>query len=460
MREMIEVLEALIPCSRDARWYLASWLLLASSLFDFEGTVKACSMALALAGPDRSIAGRPCLGMAHGFMKYGSHAEAALCHRMLLDDDEPRDFGAAVGAAHASSWACDWAGLAEDFDRLAQCIQRVEATEARPCRGRQRLSSDHAYRRSRGAALGLAPDLPPADRPHGGGAASGGNEGAAPAGPGAHRPGVERFPQPCHRHPGRRMPRAIDRERFELWLYSAVRTTARPCARASMPAATAWCETADLTSGDLARRIRDDRIGVLIEMKGYTLGARMDVMAHRPAPVQVSPGWAIRAPRARRSSTISSAGSGGDAAGGPPDFTERIAQMPHCYQPNDSTRSRPEPPTRAQCGLPAEASFRVRQLQHALQDRAGGLRGLVPDPSGGAGSVLWLLVEHEPAVSVCAPRRRLAVWTRRGWSSRPSCVPICTAPACRWLICAWIPTLAAATPPPAMPCGPACRCWR
>lgn len=394
--EVIQVLEALDPAApRDARWHLA----LAKArikLFDFEGTVKACSMALALAGPDRSIRRQALLGMAHGFMKHGSHAEAALCHRMLLDD-EPRDLGAAVGAAHASSWACDWAGLAEDFDRLAQCIQRVEATEGQTLPGvvngfplitltddpevlhwASRLTCRQQTGRMAAVPRRAEMKVP---RPQG-------------------RVRIGLVSSDFHNHATAILVaeclEAIDRERFELWLYSGGPDDGSALRARIRAAATAWCETADLTSGDLARRIRDDRIGVLIEMKGYTLGARMDVMAHRPAPVQVS--W-LGYPGTTGAPFIDY--FIGDPVVTPleaqPDFTERIAQMPHCYQPNDSTRSRPEPPTRAQCGLPAEASFVFASFNMPYKIVPEVFEAWCRILQAVPGSVLWLLVEHEPA---------------------------------------------------------------
>lgn len=394
--EVVRVLESLdASVERDARWHLA----LAKArikLFDFEGTVKACSMALALAGPDRSIRRQALLGMAHGFMKHGSHAEAALCHRMLLDD-EPRDLGAAVGAAHASSWACDWAGLAEDFDRLAQCIQRVEATEGQTLPGvvngfplitltddpevlhwASRLTCRQQTGRMAAVPRRAEMKVP---RPQG-------------------RVRIGLVSSDFHNHATAILVaeclEAIDRERFELWLYSGGPDDGSALRARIRAAATAWCETADLTSGDLARRIRDDRIGVLIEMKGYTLGARMDVMAHRPAPVQVS--W-LGYPGTTGAPFIDY--FIGDPVVTPleaqPDFTERIAQMPHCYQPNDSTRSRPEPPTRAQCGLPAEASFVFASFNMPYKIVPEVFEAWCRILQAVPGSVLWLLVEHEPA---------------------------------------------------------------
>lgn len=44
-----------------------------------------------------------------------------------------------------------------------------------------------------------------------------------------------------------------------------------------------------LGSEAIARRIRDDRIDVLIDLAGYTLGSRPEVLALKPAPVQL--GW-------------------------------------------------------------------------------------------------------------------------------------------------------------------------
>ena len=49
-----------------------------------------------------------------------------------------------------------------------------------------------------------------------------------------------------------------------------------------------WCNVAGLDDDALCRRIRTDRIDILVDLNGHTRGNRLTAFARRPAPVQVS----------------------------------------------------------------------------------------------------------------------------------------------------------------------------
>lgn len=393
--EALAALQALSPLAeRSGHWHISK----AKAhlvLMDFECAILECSAALAKAVGNPTLKHQALQGIAHGLMKFEGYIEAAWCYRMLLDDN-PLDLGSALSAAHASSWACDWVGLADDFERLRLCIEHVDSTGQRPVTGRSpfpllTLTDDPQILRWMAAlsyqeyCAGLQPLTQGVSR-------------RVPCPNGKWRVGL----MSCdfHVHATSMLIaeflEGIDQERFELYFYSGGPDDQSDLRARIRRTATCWVETADLSSAQLAERIRDDEIGVLLEMKGYTLGTRMDVLAYRPAPIQIS--W-LGYPGSTGASSLDYII--GDPVVTPldaqPHYSECIAQMPCCYQPNDSTRARPAAVSREQCGLPEEATFVFASFNMSYK--------IVPEVfdawccilEATPGSVLWLLVKYAPA---------------------------------------------------------------
>lgn len=104
---------------------------------------------------------------------------------------------------------------------------------------------------------------------------------------------------------------------------------------------------------DLAiERIRSDGIDILVDLKGYTVGDRLGIMARRASPVQVT--W------------LGYPGTTGTAfidyliadpyiiePGEEHSCSEQVLRLPHCYQPIDRQRLIAEPLARSAYGLPA-----------------------------------------------------------------------------------------------------------
>lgn len=108
------------------------------------------------------------------------------------------------------------------------------------------------------------------------------------------------------------------------------------------------------SSERLVSQIRDDRVDILVDLKGHTEHARMDVLARRPAPVQVS---YLGYPGTTGASFMDYVI--GDRIVTPiehaADYTETIVQLPGCYQVNDQERRIATPPSRHVLGLPPDA---------------------------------------------------------------------------------------------------------
>lgn len=80
----------------------------------------------------------------------------------------------------------------------------------------------------------------------------------------------------------------LDRERFHVTAYSDTVETDAVTDRL-MGQVDAWVDARSLDDTGLFRRIRDDRIDVLVDLAGHTKGNRLGVVARRAAPLQL--GW-------------------------------------------------------------------------------------------------------------------------------------------------------------------------
>jgi predicted O-linked N-acetylglucosamine transferase (SPINDLY family) len=148
-----------------------------------------------------------------------------------------------------------------------------------------------------------------------------------------------------------------------------------------------------MSDEELARTVVQARIDLLIDLSGRTTDSRSEVLAYRPAPVQIT--W-LGFP----------GGLGGDLAdyliadaitvpiGSERDFDEALIRLPVCYLPCGDKPSSGEPPSRALQGLPGAGLVFACFNQHAkitaeTFDRWCELLRRTP------GSVLWLKGESK-----------------------------------------------------------------
>lgn len=146
----------------------------------------------------------------------------------------------------------------------------------------------------------------------------------------------------------------LDRDRFELHLYSHGPDEDSPMRRRIKAVATQFLEVGNMSDAQVARKIREDEIDVLIDLKGHTINGRLGIFAYRPAPVQAT---YLGFPGTSGATYIDY--MVGDAIVSPlseaQHYTEKLALLPHCYQPNDRKRPLPQPDSRAAHGLPEDA---------------------------------------------------------------------------------------------------------
>lgn len=146
----------------------------------------------------------------------------------------------------------------------------------------------------------------------------------------------------------------IDRQQFELLLYSSGPDDGSALRQRAVRAADQFVELHGLSDAQAADRIRADGVDLLVDLMGHTRGARAAIFARKPAPLQVA---YLGFPGSTGMPSI-------DYLIGDPlitplelaaNFSEKLAQLPLTMQPNGAERPLPGPMTRAQAGLPKNA---------------------------------------------------------------------------------------------------------
>jgi protein O-GlcNAc transferase len=213
-----------------------------------------------------------------------------------------------------------------------------------------------------------------------------------------------------------------DRARFEIAAYSLSGDDGSEHRKRLRAAFEHFVDAEDLAPAALAQRIADDGIDILVDLTGYTGQARTEVLALRPAPLQVNylgyPG-----PMQARFIDYMIADAVVAPASELDSITEAVVHLPGSYQANDDRQPTARAtPTRAQAGLPETEFVFCCFNQNFKIERSmfeAWMRILVAVP----GSVLWLFqsnAEAEPrlraaaaAQGVDSARLVFARWARR-----------------------------------------------
>jgi protein O-GlcNAc transferase len=129
-----------------------------------------------------------------------------------------------------------------------------------------------------------------------------------------------------------------DRERFEIFAYSYSDDDGSDIRRRLVAAFDHFVDIRELAHDAAVRKIREDGIDILVDLKGYTHYARPEIVAGRPARIQVS---YLGYPGTMGTDCIDYLIA--DRFVAPEDqqqsFSEKLVYLPHCYQPNDTKRT-------------------------------------------------------------------------------------------------------------------------
>ena len=190
---------------------------------------------------------------------------------------------------------------------------------------------------------------------------------------------------------------AHDRERFAIHGYSYGSTPDQVTQKAAQ-CCDVFRDFAALSNADAAALIAADGIDILVDLKGYTQNTRIEISAQRPAPVIVSwLGYPGTLGHPRLADYLI-----GDPIVSPPrhaeHFSETLALMPHCYQPNDRERAIAATPRRAEVGLP-DSGFVFCSFNQSYKFNPESFDAWCRLLAEVPGSILWLLAPTEPAVA-------------------------------------------------------------
>jgi protein O-GlcNAc transferase len=183
-----------------------------------------------------------------------------------------------------------------------------------------------------------------------------------------------------------------NRNEFEIYAYSYGKDDGSEY-RKSIEQNSNFVDCFSASTADIATRIYNDKIDILVDLMGYIQNANAAVFALRPAPVQISylayPGT-MGAKFIDYLITDHVAVPEENAA----DYSEKLLFMPETYFITDDSQKIAETPTRAECALP-EGTFVFCSFNKSSKiDRAVFtcwmeiLKG-VPD------SVLWLFSDNK-----------------------------------------------------------------
>lgn len=324
------------------------------------------------------------------FMELAMKEEACECFRTAaaLDEGSIRAMALTL-LVHESAQVCRWHGLADDVASLRAAIGRVPPAQGHLLSPFALVSIDASPAEQRHVAAvrsqALARTVTPLPVP------------ATPRAPGRIRIGY--LSSDFYRHATAQLMADLleqrDTTRFEVVLYCHSRDDGSELRARVLAACDRVVDVSAFDNAAVAERIRQDGIDILVDLKGHTRNSRFEVLAARPAPVQVS---YLGYPGTTGADFLDYVV--GDPVVTPLDaaahFSEKIAQMPWSYQPNDRQRALPPAPTRAACGLPRDALVLCcfNQTYKLIPETLDAWARIL---HGAPNAVLWLLAWNEPA---------------------------------------------------------------
>jgi tetratricopeptide (TPR) repeat protein len=151
-----------------------------------------------------------------------------------------------------------------------------------------------------------------------------------------------------------RLLEAHDRAAFEVFAYSLCRDDGSNVRKRVASGVDVFRDITQSSTDEAAQQIRADGIAVLVDLAGYTTGARPELLARRPAPVAMAylgfPGTTGAAFMDYFVADAVTVPHGEDAL-----FSERLVRLPRTFWVHDAPADLPPVPPRTALGLPENA---------------------------------------------------------------------------------------------------------
>lgn len=183
-----------------------------------------------------------------------------------------------------------------------------------------------------------------------------------------------------------------DRNRFETYAFCWSPEDGGPLRRRILAAVDHYIPVHGKSEAEIADLIREHEIDILVDLQGQTSGAKIEVLARRPAPIQIT---YLGLPATTGLPGVDYVIA--DRYLIPEDqaqyYSEKPIYMPDVYQVSDRKREHSAAPTRKSCGLPARkfvfCSFNNNH-KYTAEVFATWMNILRRVPN----SVLWLLADN------------------------------------------------------------------
>ena len=188
-----------------------------------------------------------------------------------------------------------------------------------------------------------------------------------------------------------------DRARFEVYAYSYGPRDDGATRQRIISAVDHFVDIAWEPDDLAVERIRNDDIDILVDLKGYTVGDRLGIMARRASPVQVT--W-LGYPGTTGTPFIDYliADPYIIAAGEENTCSEQVLRLPQCYQPIDRKRTVAEPLARSAYGLP-ESGLVFCCFNQTFKITPDVFAAWMRILQAAPGSVLWLVDDNRWATT-------------------------------------------------------------